>query len=104
MSAKLVMGKITYINASPVYYGIDHGMQPDWLTLVPDVPAALNRQIATGKVDISPISAAFYALNHKDLLLLPDLSISCDGKVLSVICASRYPLEDLTGNQGEREQ
>ena len=91
------MGKITYINASPVYYGIDHGMQPDWLTLVPDVPAALNRQIKNGTVDISPISAAFYAMNHRALLLVPDLSISCDGDVLSVICASRYPLDELTG-------
>jgi len=97
MNPKLRMGKITYINACPVYYGIDHGMQPDWLTLVPDVPAALNRQIKEGTVDISPISAAFYAMNHQELLILPDLSISCDGEVLSVICVSRYPLEELTG-------
>lgn len=97
MSSNLLMGKITYINASPVYYGIDHGMQPDWLTLVPDVPAALNRQIKAGEIDVSPISAAFYAMNHEQLLLLPDLSISCDGDVLSVICASRFPLDELTG-------
>ena len=93
------MGKITYINASPVYYGLDHGMTPDWLRLVPDVPAALNHQIKTGRIDISPISAAYYAMNHRDLLLLPDLSISCHGDVLSVICASNYPLDELTGKQ-----
>ncbi|MDD9305122.1 MAG: menaquinone biosynthesis protein [Desulfobacter sp.] len=90
------MGKITYINASPVYYGLDNGMQPPWMTLVPDVPAALNHKIKTGQIDISPISAAFYAMNHKDLLILPNLSISCHGKVLSVICASNYPLDELT--------
>jgi len=93
------MGKISYINASPVYYGLDNGLQPKWLTLVPDVPAALNRQIKKGLIDISPISAAFYALNHEELLILPDLSISCNGEVLSVICASNYPLDDLTGKQ-----
>lgn len=91
------MGQITYINASPVYYGLDNGLKPDWLTMVPDVPAALNRQIKTGAIDISPISAAFYAMNHESLLLLPDLSISCHGDVLSVICASNYELDDLTG-------
>ena len=99
MTSKLLMGKITYINASPVYYGMDHGMQPDWLTLVPDVPAALNRQIRENLIDISPISAAFYAMNHRQLLLLPNLSISCDGDVLSVICASRVPMEDLSGKK-----
>jgi len=99
MKSKIRMGKITYINASPVYYGLDNGMLPKWLTLVPDVPAALNRQIKKGDIDISPISAAFYAQNHEDLLILPDLSISCNGEVLSVICASNYPLDDLTGRQ-----
>lgn len=97
MTSNVLMGKITYINASPVYYGLDNGMIPDWLTLVPDVPAALNRQIKTGQIDISPISAAFYAMNHEELLILPDLSISCNGDVLSVICVSNYSLDELSG-------
>jgi chorismate dehydratase len=94
---KLCMGRISYINASPVYYGLDHGLAPKWLTLVTDVPAALNRQITAGDIDISPISAAHYAMNHKDLLLLPDLSISCHGPVMSVLCATDVPLDELTG-------
>lgn len=91
------MGRISYINASPVYYGLDHGMTPPWLTLVTDVPATLNRQISEGRIQISPISAAHYAMNHRDLLLLPDLSISCHGPVMSVLCVSKVPLDDLTG-------
>jgi chorismate dehydratase len=91
------MGRISYINASPVYYGLDHNLTPSWLTLVTDVPAALNRRIIEGTVDISPISAAHYAMNHQELLLLPDLSISCHGPVMSVLCASNVPLDDLTG-------
>ncbi len=94
---KTVMGKISYINASPVYYGLDNGLLPDWLEMDPDVPSALNRKIIEGKIVISPISAAFYAMNHKELLLLPDLSISCHGKVLSVILVSRYAMDELSG-------
>lgn len=94
---KTVMGKISYINASPVYYGLDNGLLPDWLEMDPDVPSALNRKIIEGQIVISPISAAFYAMNHRELLLLPDLSISCHGRVLSVILASRYPIDDLSG-------
>lgn len=93
----LCMGRISYINASPVYYGLDHGLAPPWLTLVTDVPASLNRQIVEGTVDISPISAAHYAMNHQSLELLPDLSISCHGPVMSVLCASHFPLDDLSG-------
>ncbi|MFH2060031.1 MAG: menaquinone biosynthesis protein [Pseudomonadota bacterium] len=91
------MGKISYINAAPIYYGLDHGLLPPWLKMVTDVPSALNRQIMTGHIKLSPISAAFYAQNHRDLLLLPDLSISCNGRVLSVILASHYPIDDLDG-------
>lgn len=91
------MGRISYINASPVYYGLDHGLAPDWLTLVTDVPAALNEQITAGDIDISPISAAYYAMHHRELLLLPDFSISCHGPVMSVICAANFPLDALTG-------
>jgi len=94
---KTRMGKISYINASPVYYGLDNGLLPHWLEMVPDVPSALNRQIMEGRIVISPISAAFYAMNHQDLILLPDLSISCRGRVMSVILASRYPIEALSG-------
>ena len=93
----LRLGRISYINASPVYYGLDHGLTPAWLTLVTDVPASLNRQIIDGSLDISPISAAHYAMNHQSLLLLPDLSISCHGPVMSVLCASKSPLDDLAG-------
>ena len=95
MKPRISLGKISYINASPVYYGLDNGLLPDWLTMVPDVPSALNHKIITDQIEISPISAAFYAMNHETLLLLPDLSISCHGNVLSVLCASNYELDDL---------
>ncbi len=98
-NTKIDMGKISYINASPVFYGLDHGLLPDWLNMVPEVPSVLNRKILAGNIEISPISAAFYAMNHKDLLLLPDLSISCHGPVMSVILASNYPIDNLTGKQ-----
>jgi len=93
------MGKISYINAAPVFYGLDHGLLPLWLKMVVDVPSVLNRKIKTGQIKVSPISAAFYAMNHRELLLLPDLSISCNGKVLSVILASNYAIDDLEGKK-----
>ena len=34
-------------------------------------------------------------MNHKELLVLPDLSISCNGSVMSVMLMSKYPIEEL---------
>ncbi len=98
-NVRVNLGKISYINVFPVYYGLDQTRVPDWLEMVPDVPAALNLKIQKGLIDISPISAAFYAMNHRDLLLLPDLSISCHGPVLSVLLASQYPVFELDGKK-----
>ena len=94
---RLFLGKIDYINASPVYYGLDNGLKPDWLEMVEGPPAVLNKMIKESKLEISPVSAAFYGMNHKDFLVLPDLSISCNERVLSVILMSNFPIEDLDG-------
>ncbi|MFO7753908.1 MAG: menaquinone biosynthesis protein [Desulfobacteraceae bacterium] len=96
---KLKMGKINYINAFPVYYGIDQdeNLLPDWIELIAEPPSDLNRRLVKGEIQISPISSAFYGMHHEEFLLLPDLSISCHGKVMSVVLMSRYPIEDLDG-------
>ncbi len=89
------MGKIDYINASPVYYGLDNGLLPDWIEMVPNPPAVLNGMIRDEKIAISPVSAAFYGMNHRDLLILPDLSISSHGEVMSVVLMSNHGLDEL---------
>ena len=93
----LLMGKIDYINAFPVYYGLDHGLLPRWIKMVPNPPAVLNGMIEENKIAMSPVSSAFYGMHHKDLLILPDLSISSHGDVMSVILMSDYELDELHG-------
>jgi len=94
---KYKMGKINYINASPVFYGLDNGLLPDWLEMVSEPPAVLNNMMISQDLILSPISAAFYGMHHKELLILPDFSISCHGDVMSVMLMSKYPLEELNG-------
>ena len=96
---KTPIGRISYINVSPVYHGIDHGGCPDWLTMKTLPPATLNAMLKAGDVVMSPVSSAAYARNASDWLLLPDLSISCNGKVLSVLFVSDVPMEDLDGER-----
>lgn len=93
------IGRIGYINCAPVYGAIDRGIValPPRAELVTGTPAELNDLLVAGALDVSVISAVEYARHAKELLLLPDLAISCDGPVRSVALFSRRPVGQLGG-------
>ena len=87
-NGKLRVGRIPYINCYPVYGAIDRGVARLDAALVDGVPTELNRQMAAGALDVSVVSAVEYARDAKRYVLLPDLAISCDGPVRSVLLFS----------------
>ena len=89
------IGRIPYINCYPVYGAIDRGLVTLDAQLVDGVPTDLNRRMSTGALDISVVSAVEYARDSARYLLLPDLAISCDGPVRSVMLFSRRPASEL---------
>src|SRR5438876_8666617 len=93
------IGRIGYINCAPVYGAIDRGVValPPGGELVTGTPAELNDLLVAGELDVSVISAIEYARHAKDLVLLPELAISCDGPVRSVGLFSRRPVGQLDG-------
>jgi chorismate dehydratase len=91
------LGRIAYINCAPVYGAIDRGIVSVAAELVTGTPAELNDLLAAGALDVSVISAVEYARHSKDLVLLPDLAVSCDGPVRSVALFSRRPVGELDG-------
>ena len=90
------IGRIPYINCYPVYGAIDRGVVSLDAELVDGVPTDLNRRMQRGELDISVVSAVEYARDADRYLLLPDLAISCDGPVRSVMLFSRRPATELT--------
>jgi len=90
------IGRIPYINCYPVYGAIDRGIVPLEADLVDGVPTDLNRRMGAGELDISVVSAVEYARDSERYLLLPDLAISCDGPVRSVMLFSRRPASELS--------
>jgi len=93
---RLRLGRIQYMNVTPIYYGLDmrdHGAYQ--ITSAP--PATLNRMLTMGQLDISPVSSIAYAKNQKQWTLIPDLSISSFGKVMSVKIVSKFSLDNLNG-------
>jgi chorismate dehydratase len=91
------IGRIPYINCYPVYGGIDRGVVRLDAELVDGVPTDLNRRMGAGELDISVVSAVEYAREADRYLLLPDLAISCDGPVRSVMLFSKRPAGELGG-------
>ncbi|MBU0515498.1 MAG: menaquinone biosynthesis protein [Proteobacteria bacterium] len=97
MSGRRVrLGRIGYVNVAPIYFGLDNGLRPDWLEIVPAGPTELNRMLAAGDLDVSPVSSVAYARAADDWLLLPDLAVGCWGEVGSVFLVSTVPLTALT--------
>jgi chorismate dehydratase len=91
------LGRIGYINCAPVYGAIDREIVPAPGELVTGTPAELNDLLVAGELDVSVISAVEYARHSRDLVLLPDIAISCDGPVRSVALFSRRPVGQLDG-------
>jgi len=89
------VGRIGYINCYPVYGAIDRGEVKLPAELVTGTPAELNDLLVAGELDVSVISAVEYARHAKELVLLPDLAISCDGPVRSVALFSKQPVSRL---------
>ena len=93
------VGRIAYINCYPVYGAIDRGIVPMQGELVDGVPTKLNKLMAEGGLDVSVVSAVEYAQDADRFLLLPDLAITCDGPVRSVMLFSRVPASELGGRK-----
>jgi chorismate dehydratase len=91
------IGRIPYVNCYPVYGAVDRGLVRLDAEVVSGVPTDLNRRMAAGTLDVSVVSAVEYARDCRRYLLLPDLAISCDGPVRSVMLFSKRPAADLTG-------
>jgi len=88
------VGRIDFINTTPVYYGIDKRKVDCPGIEVKGPPATLNRMLQSGEIQISSVSSVAYAQNFPRWLILPDLSISANGPVLSVLLCFRKPIDE----------
>lgn len=95
----LSVGRIPYVNCYPVYGAIDRNIVALDAKLVDGVPTRLNQLMSQGKLDVSVVSAVEYARDASRYLVLPNLAISCDGPVRSVMLFSRVDIRKLSGKR-----
>lgn len=94
----LCIGEIDYTNVWPVFHHFRDLIREE-IHISKQVPTGLNTAMANGEVHIGPISSFSYA-EHVELYdLFPDLSVSCDGRVNSILLFHRKPLQDLQNSR-----
>jgi chorismate dehydratase len=91
------IGHIQFLNCFPLYYGLlKNGILAD-IELCKNSPTELCDRLLRGDLDISPVPSIEYARHTDKLLLLPKLTVSSDGKVLSILIVSKTPIQKLDG-------
>ena len=91
------VGHIQFLNCLPLYYElVKNGVLAD-IELLKHTPRELSLRLLRGELDISPVPAIEYARHADELLLLPRLTVSSDGRVLSILLVSKVPAQELGG-------
>jgi chorismate dehydratase len=91
------LGHIQFLNCLPLYYGLVKSDALLDVDLVKAPPRQLAEMLVAGELDAAPIPAIEYARHADDLVLIPDISISSDGEVQSILLLSKQPAESLGG-------
>jgi chorismate dehydratase len=82
------LGRISYVNMAPLFFGLDAEVQE-----IAGVPTDLNARLLAGEIDLAPISSIAYARHAERLRILPRLCVSSEGAVDSIQLVSRVPLD-----------
>jgi len=90
MSWDRTIGRVSFINCEPLFYGLD-----DSWRVLPAPPSWLTGHLLRRDCILAPIPAADYAKNSRDLVLVPDLSISSKGEVGSVLLFGPPSIKDM---------
>ena len=96
---KAKLGHINFINCLPLTYSFEKEGFGKGLNITSAVPTVLNNDIVNNRLDVSPVSSIVYARNSEKFLIMPDVAISADGNVQSIILVSKKPIEELTNDK-----
>jgi len=91
------LGHIQFINCLPLYYGMVKNDVLLDVDLVRANPADLAEMLLVGGLDLAPVPAIEYARHADEFVLLPDIAISADGEVQSILLVSKVLPAELDG-------
>jgi chorismate dehydratase len=93
------VGHIQFLNCLPLYHSLVGNGSTQDMDLIKGTPTELNLKLLQGKLDVGPISSIEYARNCEKFLLLPQLTVSSESDVKSILLVSKIAPEKLNGKQ-----
>lgn len=95
MSARLKIGLVSYLNARPLYFGLQNRF-PE-ARLEADLPSRLASRMAAGELDLAMIPSVEFlrGVSSHGYVALPGAAISTRSAVRSVKLLSNVPLSDI---------
>ena len=89
MSQRPRVSAVSYLNTSPLVWGMLHGPGRDRFELEFRLPADCADQLASGAADIGIVPS--FELTRQDLEIIPGAGIACHGAVRSILLISSRP-------------
>lgn len=86
------IGAISFLNAKPIFYGLELNGDRQFVTLNTHLPAENVEYLRSGELDVGLIPSIEYARND-NLYIVPGVAIGSDGPVASVKLFTRVPVE-----------
>jgi chorismate dehydratase len=80
---------VSFLNTSPLVWGMLHGPGRDRFRLEFRLPAGVADQLASGAADIGIVPS--FELTRQDLEIIPGAGIACHGAVRSILLISSRP-------------
>jgi predicted solute-binding protein len=91
--ARLRVSAVSFLNTTPLIWGMLHGPQRGLFDLDFGVPAECADQMASGAADIGIVPS--FELTRQPLVVLPGAGIACHGPVRSILLISSRPAAEI---------
>ncbi len=92
MVNKTRLNAVSYLNTRPLTYGLEHGGLDHGFEILYDIPSVCARQVRTGEASAGVIPSIEYARSPAPYAIVPEVSISSDGPVGSILLFHRVPI------------
>jgi predicted solute-binding protein len=84
---------VSYLNTSPLVWGMLHGPQKGLFDLEFRIPAVCADRLASGAADVGIVPS--FELTRQDLEVIPGVGIACHGPVRSILLISSRPASEI---------
>jgi cyclic dehypoxanthinyl futalosine synthase len=95
VTAKKKIAAVSFLNARPITYGLEHGLGEDRFELSFELPSRCAELLERGKIDLGLVPSASYAATSGELRIVPGIAIAGFGPVRTVLLVGEVPWPEM---------